>query len=482
MAGVERKHQHLLNVGRALLFQSKLPRQYWSYALLHATSIINHVPTPILHNLSPYQKLFDKIPDLTTFKVFGSLCYASTLLAHRTKLDSRARKCVFLGFPNDYKGCVLLDLNSREIFISRHVTFHEHILPYPLSSNSINPSWEYFQTPAPTSSSSTSLHPTSLDASSIPCPTSHPLPIVPSVSTSPLPRHSTRPKTSPKHLHDYVCYSTNASSIPSSGTAHFLSNVLSYANLSASHFHYTCTLSNQIEPKSYAEASKFDCWNKAMQAELTALERTGTWHIVDLPPDVKPIGCRWVYKIKHHADGSIERFKARLVSKGYNQIEGLDYFDTYSPVAKLTTVRTVIALASIHHWVIHQLDVNNVFLHGDLNEDVYMTIPPGVHTSKPNQACKLVKSLYGLKQASRQWNAKLTQFFLTLNFTQASSDHSLFTRQTSTSFLVLLVYVDDVIIAGNSLEEITTIKSALHHSFQIKDLGQLKYFLGLEVV
>ncbi|MCI29300.1 retrovirus-related Pol polyprotein from transposon TNT 1-94, partial [Trifolium medium] len=133
------------------------------------------------------------------------------------------------------------------------------------------------------------------------------------------------------------------------------------------------------------EASKFDCWNEAMQVELKALEKTGTWILVDLPPSIKPIGCRWVYRIKYHADGSIERYKARLVAKGYNQIEGLDYFDTYSPVAKLTTVRTVIALTSINHWIIHQLDVNNAFLHGDLEEDVYMIVPPGVKCSKPNQ-------------------------------------------------------------------------------------------------
>jgi hypothetical protein len=173
--------------------------------------------------------------------------------------------------------------------------------------------------------------------------------------------------------------------------------------------------------------------------------------------------------------------KARLVTKGYNQVEGLDYFDTYSPVAKLTTVRTVIALSAINNWHIHQLDVNNAFLHGDLQEDVYMTVPQGVITSKPNQVCKLQKSLYGLKQPSRKWYEKLTSLLLAHQYTQSTSDHSLLIKKSATTFTVMLVYVDDVIIAGNSLLECQHIKSILHTAFKIKDLGQLKYFLGLEV-
>ncbi|PNY05485.1 retrovirus-related Pol polyprotein from transposon TNT 1-94 [Trifolium pratense] len=217
-----------------------------------------------------------------------------------------------------------------------------------------------------------------------------------------------------------------------------------------------------------------------MQVELQALEATGTWILVDLPHHVKPIGCRWVYKVKHHADGTVERYKARLVAKGFNQIEGLDYFDTFSPVAKLTTVRMVIALATVHNWFLHQLGVTNAFLHGDLQEDVHMTPPPGV-TNDPNKVCKLVKSLYGLKQASRQWYAKHTSLLLSHGYKQAHCDHSLFTKHDASHFTLLLVYVDDVIIAGNHMAEFSYVKNLLHNAFKIKDLGQLKYFLGLEV-
>jgi len=182
--------------------------------------------------------------------------------------------------------------------------------------------------------------------------------------------------------------------------------------LSPSHQKFALAVTNASEPTSYNEASKHECWLKAMESELDALKHNKTWIFVDPPPNAKPIGSKWVYKIKHKADGSIERYKARLVAKGYNQIEGIDFFDTFSPVAKITTVRTLLALAGINSWHLHQLDVNNAFLHGDLSEDVYMFVPQGVESTKPNQVCKLLKSLYGLKQASKKWYEKLTGFLI----------------------------------------------------------------------
>ncbi|GAU31202.1 hypothetical protein TSUD_210590 [Trifolium subterraneum] len=291
-----------------------------------------------------------------------------------------------------------------------------------------------------------------------------------------------RSRNAPSYLSDYVCYHSDTSSLASiTGTPYPLLGYHTLNNLSLSHHAYTVALTHNTEPKSYLEASKFECWQKAMNDELDALAKTGTWKIVDLPPLIKPIGSKWVYKVKYKADGSIERHKARLVAKGYNQVEGLDFFDTFSPVAKLTIVRLLLATAATQNWHLHQLDVNNAFLHGDLEEDVYMAIPDGVVSPKPNQVCKLLKSLYGLKQANRKWYEKLTSLLLQEGYTQSTADYSLFTLQSATDFTTLLVYVDDVILAGTSLLEFTRIKSILDARFKIKDLGILKYFLGLEV-
>jgi hypothetical protein len=289
--------------------------------------------------------------------VFGCVCYASTLQAHRTKLQPRARKCVFLGYKSGFKGSVLFDLDSREIFVSRNVVFHESILPYISSSPSSTTNWQYFSdAPAsasifdepdvtlnPTSPSTSPLtpviHPTSPSSSSPPVssPINSPSPSPPPV---PVPlRVSTRNKTTPAYLHDYICAAPNTSSANTSNCQYPISNFICHTHLSNSHSIFAMSLVSYTEPKSYAEAIKHDCWRQAMQTELNALDQTGTWKIVDLPSSVKPIGCRWVYKVKHNVDGSIERYKARLVAKGYNQIEDLDYFDTFSPVAKVTTVR-----------------------------------------------------------------------------------------------------------------------------------------------
>jgi hypothetical protein len=232
----------------------------------------------------------------------------------------------------------------------------------------------------------------------------------------------------------------------------------------------------------YTQASKFECWRNAINAELLALDENKTWSVVDLPHGKVPVGCKWVYKVKYHANGSIERYKARLVAKGYTQLEGVDYFDTFSPVAKITTVRVLLALASIKGWHLEQLDVNNAFLHGDLNEDVYMSLPPGFPaTNEPNKVCKLHKSIYGLKQASRQWYSKLSSSLVSLGYTPSQSDHSLYIKSTANSFTALLVYVDDIVLAGNSIHEIQSVKMFLDQKFKIKDLGKLRYFLGLEI-
>lgn len=219
-----------------------------------------------------------------------------------------------------------------------------------------------------------------------------------------------------------------------------------------------------------------------MDDEMSALHSNHTWTLVPKPPNINIVGCRWIFKIKRQADGTIERHKARLVAKGYTQEHGVDYHETFSPVIKPVTIRTVLSIATSRGWPIRQLDVSNAFLNGQLNETVYMSQPPGyVDSSHPTYVCKLNRSLYGLKQAPRAWFQRLSTRLEELGFTGSQADSSLFLFRQGSDVIFLLVYVDDVLVTGNCANRISSLINDLSSSFRLRDLGPLHYFLGIEV-
>jgi histone deacetylase 1/2 len=220
-----------------------------------------------------------------------------------------------------------------------------------------------------------------------------------------------------------------------------------------------------------------------MRSEIAALHANSNWSLVPFDPSMNVVGCRWVYKIKRRADGAIDRYKACLVARGFTQQEGIDYLETFSPVVKPTTVRLVLALAISTNWQIHQLDVHNAFLNGSLQEVVYMQQPTGfVDLALPTHVCCLHKSLYGLKQASRAWYTRLSDFLLSIGFRASKVDTSLFILTVNHDIFYLLVYVDDILLTGNNSTLIHHLISLLSLEFKLHNLGNARYFLGIEVI
>ena len=217
-----------------------------------------------------------------------------------------------------------------------------------------------------------------------------------------------------------------------------------------------------------------------MNDELVALDKTQTWELVPLPEGKNLVGCKWVYKVKTHSDGSLERHKARLVAKGFSQEYGIDYEETFAPVAKMTTIRTLISVAAVRQWPLFQLDVKNAFLNGYLSEEVYMRPPPGLACSS-GLVCRLRRALYGLKQSPRAWYERFQDAVLLIGFQPSMHDSALFIRRTSHGLVLLLLYVDDMIITGSDSDAISEVKQHLFSTFEMKDLGPLRYFLGIEV-
>ncbi|KAL6312208.1 hypothetical protein AAG906_025550 [Vitis piasezkii] len=477
---VERKHRHILQVARALKFHVQVPTQFWGECALIAVHIINRLPSPVLPFKTPFELLYSKPPSYSHLHVFGCLAYATNVHTSH-KFDYR-------------KAYKLFDLSTKKVFTSQDVKFHENIFPYvslkpnstlhslthncgpiPLVAHDISSSLDstshalspilsnHTSTPSPTTENddfSSPSRPSELviEPSSQIDPNPPPAPFATLVSPSPMPpfasipsappaetpifspeTHSPKP-TAPLHrsnrhiappikLHDYVCShvsSDQLSSLIPGPTRYPLVNHVSYHRYKPAYISFVAQ--HNVE---------------AMRSELQALQANVTWFLTPLPAGKTPIGCRWVYKIKHRSDGSIECYEARLVAKGFIQLEA-------------------------RGWSLHQMDVNNAFLHGDLHEEIYMSPPPGLRRQEEeNLVCRLHKSLYEAIRST--------------GYAQSLADYSLFTRKQGKSFIALLIYVDDILITGNDPVSIATTKKFLHSHFHLKDLGDLKYFLGIEV-
>uniref|UniRef100_A0A2N9HQ74 Integrase catalytic domain-containing protein n=1 Tax=Fagus sylvatica TaxID=28930 RepID=A0A2N9HQ74_FAGSY len=519
----ERKHRHLIQCALALLSESKLPISFWSHAVSTATHIVNRLPTPNLKHKTPWELLFQKPPDISHFRSFGCQCFPLLTPYTTHKLQPKTIPCVFLGYPSNTKGYLCLDPLTKRVYTSRHVLFNELIFPGLMhtpatsastASDSISPdTWlntllslhNCSHTTAVNPSLSSELCPAPIDQShpcadsDIPAPnppqisihTPHTisLPTSPtilptdtaSISVSPIESHS----TSSTHSLPSVPTVTSAPS-PTAAPAPFLSHPMqtrSKSGIFKPKVSYTAQVDSTLtEPTSYIAASKHPQWCTAMTEEFQALHKQGTWTLVPPPPSKNIVGCKWVYKLKYHSDGTLARHKARLVAKGFHQQHGVDFDETFSPVVKAPTVRLILSLAVSLGWSLRQLDVKNAFLHGSLKEEVYMTQPQGfIDPQHPSHVCKLLKSIYGLKQAPRAWFESFTSQLLHLGFTASTADSSLFIYKHNSTIAYLLLYVDAIVLTSNTPAYLDQLVTQLSTVFDLKDLGSLHYFLGLQV-
>lgn len=246
-----------------------------------------------------------------------------------------------------------------------------------------------------------------------------------------------------------------------------------------------CDLSIDKDPVSYKEdmeCSDSEKWFNAMKEELKSMDDNNVWELTELPKGLKQVGCKWVFKTKRDSKGNIERYKAILVAKGYTQKDGIDYKETFSPVFKKESLRIIMAMEAHFNLELHQMDVKTAFLNGDLEEEVYMDQPEGFITSeKENMVCKLRKSIYGLKQASRQWYIKFNDTIKSYGFVENIIDRCLYMKVSGSKFIILVLYVDDILLIANDKSLLFDVKKFLSKSFEMKDMGDASYVIGIEI-
>ncbi|CAL2270719.1 unnamed protein product [Prunus armeniaca] len=503
----ERKNRHLVETAITLLSEASLPQHFWFHVISHSIYLINHMPSKVLDHKSPYFRLFHQHPDIQHLRIFGTAVYPCLRSINQNKLQARTTLCVFLGYLMGYKGILCFNMSTSKLLVSRDVVHDEIMFPFKQGVPVLGSS---SSSVASTSSAPISVVLPILSHADVPPPLSDPpaTPHVPIASVSSPSGPSTSHFSSPSAVHDQEPIPTilpaltnqqldvlfpsldSSSASDISPTNHHSMQTRSKSGVTKrkDFADYECYHTSLLampkldEPSRYRVARYSPEWVNAMQEEISALNTQGTWTLVPPPPGVNIVGSKWIYKVKRNSDGSVSRYKARLVAQGFSQTQGFDYSETFSPVVRHMTVQLILSLAAMHGWQLRQLDVKNTFLHGDLEEEVYMKQPQGFEDSThPQYVCKLRKSLYGLKQAPRAWNAKFTGHLPAIGFKASQSDPSLFVKKEGSEIVILLLYVDDIILTGSSTSLVQTTNEELSSVFEMKDMGQLTYFLGLQI-
>ncbi|WVZ09086.1 hypothetical protein V8G54_022432 [Vigna mungo] len=428
--------------------RNHLPRYLWGEAVSTAAYLLNKSPTKALPSSTPEEAWSGNKPDVRHLKIFGSICYKHVPSELRKKLDDRSEALILVGYhpTGAYR---LYDPAKSKIVISKDVIVDEStIFKWNGSEHSTNKSDD---------TSSTVI--TALLDEKNPDQTKSTI-ATESVNT----RRSQRTRFPSTRLTNHELFRDNE--ITDTG------DLVHHALLAG------------IESITWEQAIKDYKWREAMVEELTSIEKNRTWTLVNLPDYKKAIEVKWIFKTKYKPDGKIAKLKARLVAKGFLQQPGIDFTDVYAPVARLETVRIMVAIAKSNNWSINQMDVKSAFLNGPLEEEVYVCQPPGfIKKGHEMKVFKLNKALYGLRQAPRAWNKHIDSLLIRYGFKKCDVEYGIYDKlceQAGT--LLVCLYVDDLLVTGISVQEIENFKVKMKNDLEMTDLGVLGYFLGLEFI
>ncbi|KAD3066473.1 hypothetical protein E3N88_34353 [Mikania micrantha] len=434
------------------------PQQNGGEAVRHVVYLLNIVTTKAVKNRTPYEGWKGCKPNLCFVKVFGCVAHVKLLKHHVTKLSDRSCKMVHFGIEEGNKAYRLYDPVKEFVVVARDVVFDERRMwPWDMKHGAesqgvgefVNTTYIFNQSQ---NDEEEPQNDNQSDAGNSVPNLSHNLFESPSNSGT---------------------QGVNVTPVSSSNVA---SNSLQATNGSDS------LLLVDDEPSSYKEAVEDEEWKAAMRTEMESIENNGTWKLVELPKGQKAIGLKWVFKVKKDGNGEISKYKARIVAKGYVQQKGVDFDEVFAPVAQLETIRLILALAAKEGWFVHLLDVKSAFLNGELEEEVFVSQPDGfVVKEKEKMVYRLVKSLYGLRQAPRAWNVKLDQVLKSIGFNRCSHEPMVYRLNKRDVTLTVAVYVYDLLVTGSNERKFKQFKGEMKKIFEMSDLGKLSYYLGIEV-